>query len=495
MDHELSTRLVYLPVDENSQIRDAIRKKESGWRNISMPGYDNEYIYDTSERQQALRQHIRTIDTQMDEDGHARGTHYVRNPPWVDAVCEPIFADRTESNRVFGQVYNLIRSNAGVLNYDNRGTVEKVVDDETVDSYLTHPQDVANVLSARRTLLATTHELTDLKLSILDCLRGYQGLDSDDDDEAGGRGVTVNTIRNYLEEQTDKAAPRKQKLRDILRELDEQFYIDIHERATPDGAHLYQFVSLRSVGVPRVANLEQHLPDERIEESYELHEQAGYDIDLSNPFEDCVDPFRDQPFIETVEEMRQEFSQNAAERAASSADITAQLTDSDDTNSDDGTSTGDEQGLSAFDMVDDADESDDSSDETETDITELTYADVYDGDVSETPFDNIVQEQVYQQMQQATDGETVAQHAADEILTGAVDPGTVVASADLSETIFDPNHELWDQPHKPDEWVTTRDDTAAKIEQAIRALERKSVVFYTDGDEPNTQIVNVLDVE
>jgi hypothetical protein len=230
----------------------------------------------------------------------------------------PIFdMDRTETNRVAGQVFNLVRASAAI-NYDSRRSVTVEMNGHELDSYVAGPADVANVMSCRKTLLAKTHQLDQIKREILDAIRSQQHFDEDADE---GVGVTLDSIHDYLQHSSALSVPRKGKMRDLLEEMAEHYYVSIHERAASDGtSHLYEFQSLRDIGVPRVSNLAQYMNEDELVRSREL----APGVDLSSPFDGVRDPFRDQPFVETVEQMRSEFAANPAERAAQTADLVAE---------------------------------------------------------------------------------------------------------------------------------------------------------------------------
>lgn len=446
LDHELSTRLMFLPIDDNTFIREAIVEKQGGAENISVEGYDKEFIFDTHAEEQAMRQHLRELPTEMDDDDNRRGSVDGVLPPWVRKSVKPIFdMSRTETNRVSGQIFNLIRASA-VVNYDNRRETTVTYGDTEVTAYVASPSDAANIMSCRETLLAKTHHLTTIKREIIDAIRAHQHFD----DNSEGVGVTVTTIRNYLEESSSLSVPRKDKLRDLLRELSEHYYIEIHERAGPNGAHLYEFKSLRDIGVPRVTNLRQYMDADELAKCNELCP----DVDLDDPYDGVMDPFRDQPFVETVDEMRDEFSQNPVERAAETAELTADASAKRDDDDGDG--------------------------------EELTLTSAMGGsDTVDTDDLGIVEQAVYERLQACADDTVWKLDDVEDLhLVGAVDSDTTVAEADLTDTVADPEHDLWDDPRKPDDWVTSQSTAESQIEQAITALERQGLLEYDVSGQP-----------
>lgn len=458
MDHELSTRLLFLPVDNNVHIRDAIIEKEGNATEVTVEGYNKEFVFDTTERERALRQHIRDLprmtETLPGGDENARGGVDGYLPAWIRKSVKPIFdKNRTETNRVAGQIFNLIRASA-VVNHHVRDTTVVEYDDREMPAYIASPQDVANILSTRMTLLSKTHHLTKVKLEILDAIRSHQYFDEGDSE---GVGVTVDTIRNYLEDSSSLSVPRKQKLRDLLRELEEQFYLKIHERAGPNGAHLYEFTSLRDIGMPRLHDLDAYMDGDEIAEC----ERHCPTVDLSDPFSDTTDPFRGQSFIETVDAMRDELSNNPVERAAETANKVA------------------EAKASGAGGDDDTDGADGDGQAT------LSGADAMGSDDIGTP-SGPVERVVYDRLQTHADDEIWSIDNVEDLhLIGVVDKDVAVTATDLTDTLVDPDHEVWDQPTKPDDWITSEGKAQSEIEQAITALENKGLLRFDVEGEPD----------
>ena len=461
LDHELSTRLLFLPIDDNVHIRDAIIEKQGGAERIDVQGYNKDFIYETVDRERAMRQHLREIPTEMDEDGNKRGSVDAKLPPWIRKSVKPIFdKSRTETNRVSGQIFNLIRASA-VVNHDHRESITVTHDDKEVTAYIAEPQDAANILSCRETLLAKTHHLTKIKREMLKAIRAHQHFDQAEE----GVGVTVTTIRNYLEDSSSLSVPRKDKLRDLLKELSEHFYIEIHERAGPNGAHLYEFKSLRDIGVPRITNLEQYLTDDELAKCEELCP----DVDLADPYSGCRDPFTRDSFKQTVEDMRDEFAQNPVERAAESADLVAEAQ-----------SAGTKGGGNA----------DDSGEIT---LTEAMGGDVDDVADTEMTFSDPAEAAVYQQLtEHADDVVWEIDQVEDLHLVGAVEKGEAVSEADFSDTLVDPDHDAWDTPLKPKDWVTSESDAEKEIEEAITALEQQDVIEYDIDGHPDGYVATQI---
>lgn len=453
LDHELSTRLVFLPIDDNTMIRDAIIEKQGGAENIAVEGYEKDFIFDAADRERALRDHIRSLPTIEGEGSNIRGGVDATLPPWIRKSVKPIFdKSRPESNRVAGQIFNLIRASAA-LNYDQRRSITVEMDGHELDSYIATAQDAANVLSARETLLAKTHHLTQMKRQILDAIRSNQHFED-------ANGVTIDVIRNYLEDSAAVSVPRKQKLRDLLNELAEHFYVTVHERAGPNGAHLYEFQSLRDIGMPRVTNLAQYMDSAEQQKNNEL----APNVDLDDPYAGTTDPFRDQPFVDTVSEMRDEFAANPVERAAETADLAAEQAT--------GTRSGNDDG-------------------DKLTLAEAAGADTAD-DADPTAGRGPVETAVLERLQAHADDEIWnVDTTTDGHLIGVLEEDETLAEADLTGTMYDPDHEVWDDPRKPDDWVVSQEDAEREIEQAINELEQDGLlVFQTDAAGADNPVVD-----
>lgn len=305
---ELDNRLLKLFIEDNKAIREAIGRKEAGHSNITVKGLDNRYIYDTTDVQAALRRHFRELPV-IEEGDSMRGASYAKLPEWVWYSAKNIFDfETTSTNRYFGMVFNLMRASA-VLNHHNRDVVTKEVDGDEVDAYLVEPQDVANVLSCQRTLLGTTHSLNPRKRMILQAVNDLDGVGE-------GGGCTLKQIKNYLESQ-DTSVPQKSVLRRILKdELEEGFYINVREKEGPHGADLFEFRESGSIKPPQVEDLSEVAAEDN-------EDLSGYGVDVDDPFKDCVDPVRDIPFKESVEQFNEDLSTDPIETTKKQANAAA----------------------------------------------------------------------------------------------------------------------------------------------------------------------------
>lgn len=476
LDHELSTRLVFLPIDDDVAIREAIVEVQGGAKHISVDGFDKEFIFDTDDEERALRQHLRELPTVRDDDGNIRGGVDAVLPPWIRKSVMPILdMSRTETNRVSGQVFNLIRASA-VVNHDDRREVTVEHDGREFPAFVAAPEDAANVLSCRETLLAKTHHLDDMKREVLDAIRANQFNGQGDGD---GVGVTLSTIRDYLDDSSGMSVPRKEKLRELLKELSEHYYVDIHERAGPNGSHLYEFKSLRDIGVPRVTNLTEHLDDDELQRCNELCP----DVDLDNPYDGVTDPFRDQPFVDTVEEMRDEFASNPLERTKEEAELVSGSEITVDPNGDldeAAAIAANNSGAAGNDGDDGANMTLDGAMGDGSSSSSGDGASYSGGSVS-----GPVEQAVYELLQEHahdrvwSDGDDVD----DLHLIGVVEEGESVSDADVSGSIADPSHDVWSQPHKPDDWVTTRGDAEREITEALDSVLMNGLLMLSGRDD------------
>jgi len=300
IDHELSTRMITIHVEDSKHIREAIGRKEAGHTNISIRGYDKRFIFDATDSAKAVCQRLRELSTvegqsQAGYDG-VRGSSYAYVPQWVWYAVRPIFnRDRTYTNRVYGQIFNLIRSSA-LLNHPNRPTANRTVEGEDVRANaVVQPQDVANVLSCQPTLLAQTHKLDPRKRAILEAVNSVAGMSDE------GTAV-LDDIREWLDA-NDKPCPSESTLRSLLKDdLREDWFIKVNDGAGPNGADLFSPRKETGLHPPRLTDLDAYAKQIDGEAP-----STPFGTDLEAPFADCRDPIRNQPFVETVRQFREDF--------------------------------------------------------------------------------------------------------------------------------------------------------------------------------------------
>jgi hypothetical protein len=276
-DFELWDRLLKLPVHESKPKNEGVAAMQWDHSMISFGDSDVEYGYDFEDGRKALKDHIR----------HMPKNAYVKIPAGEDQFgwdafshAKPLFdIDRSETNRVSSQIANLVRASA-LLNYENR-TKRRVAtkSGETKEAIIVEPQDLANVLSCRDTLLATTHQLDRKRRAI--CLAIQQ---------AGGtqQAASVNSIQDYLK-RTDASFVKRPQVEAMLSDLQDNYLVEKLERAGEAGRHLYQFQSWSKLGKFKI------------------------DAEFEQVFEGCVNPFSGESFIETAKSINHELTPKASD--------------------------------------------------------------------------------------------------------------------------------------------------------------------------------------
>lgn len=447
--HELDTRLMKLHVDDNKHIRTAIGRKEAGHENIEVRGLDNEYIYPTAQVENALRGHVRDlpVSENFDDEGELesrRGGCYTEMPRWVWYAIEGAFdKNKTFTNRVYGMVFGMIRGSA-IINHHARESVSKPTEDGTKEALLVHPQDVVNVMSCQRTLLGTTHQLDPRKRNYLRAV--------DNSSMLGDGSASIDSIKSWLED-NDIPHPNKQTLREHLQELADDYFIRIREHAGEDGAHLYQWMRNGSFGFPRLDNLSQYADADDVE----LGEYSDvYGVDPDVPFEGTTDPIRDQPFAETVDELRAELTADEYDQDEEEMDTSAAAFMSGDESDDGGETQATLGGSTATSSIPEPEG------EIESVVEQAVYDRVSDHCGDGTPF-------------------TAAQGV--EHWIGAADDSESVSEADLTETLCDSDHEIWDHPSFDDDYVVSEKDARRELDEAAEALREKHVLVVDENSE------------
>ena len=133
-------------------------------------------------------------------------------------IVKPIFNhNRSESNRVYSMVFNIIKASA-LLNYKHRDRTTLRNDGETHVAILVDSEDVANVIRCLETLRATTHEIDRKKRAIVEGIRAKSG-----PDDAIER---VEPIREFLKG-SDAPEINQGELKHILENLTDNYLISI----------------------------------------------------------------------------------------------------------------------------------------------------------------------------------------------------------------------------------------------------------------------------
>lgn len=479
IDDELEDRALILYFSNDKHTRRAIGRKEFGHERIDTGEYDDEYIYDTQALSAALRQHVRDLPVnkhyEEDDEGESylasrTGDTLVYQPPWVWYACEPIFnVDEDYTNRVYGIVNNLIRASA-LINHEqrNRKEVEVYVDDDstetkTREAVVVGPQDVANILSCLPTLLSTTHQLTPLKRHILDAVDATEQMTSDS-------GTTVSKVQGWLDD-NDIPHPSRTTLKDRLDELAEDYYLEKWDSVMgPNGqADAYQKHEQGALKEPNAYNLQSEADRDGIT----LSTDDCVDIDPENPFEGVGDPIRGQPFTETVSDFRAQFTGETEDTSADSfmgPDSGSNSTGTDDESEDDaGQSSLSDIGGDGSD-TDDGDPSADAEPPVDLDA---------DGDI-----ENLTEQWLLEAMADHDGDVFGGQHDVTHYI-GACDHDQNSAKADMSDTVLDPDHELWqDRPDHADDRVISEADALRELTETFQALEQKGYVTLDDSSGP-----------
>ncbi len=173
-------------------------------------------------------------------------------------------------------ISNVIRASA-LLNYKNREVKElDIPNHPTGDYIIAEPQDVANVLSCRESLLASTHELDDKKRKVCAAIEHNTGQLNEAD---------MSTIVDGLQD-TDMSMLTRTELRKNLEKLHENYLIEIHRNAADDGnGDTYQFHGWGELGFSDIYRYEER-------------------------FEDCFDPISGDNFLVSHEEQRKELEES-----------------------------------------------------------------------------------------------------------------------------------------------------------------------------------------
>lgn len=272
-DFEFWNRLLKVPVHESESKNRAVGRMTAGHEQIELEGDDYQYGYDYEEGTELLIDHFH--DVKRHAPKHTVLPNGSLGYGWdVWSVMEPIFNhSRSESNRIYSMVFNLIRASA-LINYKNR---ETTTDSDGNEAIVVHPQDVANVVDCLDALRSTTHEIDRKKRAIVEAIRTKSGAD----DTIEG----VEPIREFLRE-SDAPEVKRDELENILEDLEDNFLVDIIRGAGTNDKDVYTAFKWDELGRPR------------IDENADL-------------FDDCVSPLTNEPFLESWAERRSEMETTA----------------------------------------------------------------------------------------------------------------------------------------------------------------------------------------
>jgi hypothetical protein len=432
-DFEMWDRLLKIPVHESKEKNDGVARTQWDHSMVSFGDSDNSYMQDFSEGERVLQRHIQDLP----KDARVKIPAGEDEFGW-DAYefAKPLFdISRSETNRVSGQIANLVRASA-LLNHQNRekrtmhipneGTKEGVI--------IASKQDVANILACREVLLATTHQLDRKRKAI--CLAIS---------EVGGTRRTApikhpkdrdgqpKSIMGYLR-QTNASFVKRPEIEAMLSDLQDNGLVEKLKNAGDEGRHLYQFQSWQSLG------------------KFDINEQ------FKQAFADTTDPFNNSPFVETARRLNDELTPSASDFMGET-----EVTTDTDSQATLGSTTGEET-----------------------------------VDVDLAPHEERVAEMVSENLDgEVIDGLDEHEPTPREML-GLVPLGADDDDLDTTKgTILDPDHSVWN--HGPDEWVETVSKAEEEIENALRTLTvegvlQTSVMDHNSAGEPLSMRVRVKDV-
>lgn len=412
-DFEMWDRLLKVPVHESQEKNEGVARTQWDHSMISFGDSDKEYMYDFDDGEKAIRDHIRDLP----KDTWVKIPAGEEEFGW-DAFkyAKPLFdIERSETNRVSGQIANLVRASA-LLNHENREKRTLHIENEGTKQgvIIADKQDVANVLACRDVLLATTHQLDRKRKAI--CLAI---------DEVGGtqraapikhpndREGQPNSIMGYLR-QTNASFVKRSQIESMLADLQDNGLVEKLEGAGDNGRNIYQFQSWQKLG------------------------KFNIDSDFKDTFENCTDPFDGGSFIETARKLNDDLTPNASDFMAEEVEVTS---DSGDAQA---TLTGD---------------------------TKQTV------DVDLAPHEEAVYEMVKENLDgEVIDGLDEHDPSPREML-GLVPMGEPDDDLDPEGTILDPDHEVW--AHGPEDWVDSVGKAEEEVENALRNLTVEGVLQTT----------------
>ena len=254
--------------------------------------------------------------------------------------------------------------------------------------------------------------------------------------QAGGmqQAASINDIQDYLKK-TNASFVKRPQVEAMLSDLEDNYMVEKLEKAGENGRNLYQFQSWQRLG------------------KFDINDE------FKEVFADSYDPFTGDTFVETARRINDDLTPTATDFESDGMEVTS--------------SSGETGGQVTL-----------SGNTTET------------ADVDLEPHEEAVREA----LQETVDGVTISDLDEHEPslkeLLGVVKMGEPDDSAEVSGTIFDPEHPVWS--NGPEEWAETPSKVEQEIEKAIRNLTVEGV-FQTSttksrGGEPLEMKVSVRDV-
>jgi ABC-type dipeptide/oligopeptide/nickel transport system ATPase component len=431
-DFEMWDRLLKVPVHESSQKNDGVARTHWGHSHITFGDSGKEYDFDFEDGEKALKSHIKNLPKNAYVHIPA-GEEEFGGYSFYDEVKGIFDIDRSETNRVSKMVANLVRCSA-LMNYKNREKRQMRINNMGVKNvFIAEPQDLANVMACRDVLMATTHQLDKKRRIICKAIEEVGGTSNAAPiKHPGDKPGNPQSIMGYLRE-TDSSFVKKSQITQMLADLEDNGLVEKLENAGENRRHLYQFTSWSNLG------------------------KFDIDEDFKDLFEDTVDPFENQPFIETAR------------------DINSTLTPS------------------ASDFMTEKNVS--SSGNESVGQSSLTGS-TNEQDIDLEPYE----EAVHSRLKDTVDGETLdnldEHDPTPRELLGFVPIGEPDDEADISGTIIDPDHEVW--AYGPDEWIESVTDAEEHIEKALRNLTVEGVfktsIIESRGDQPVKMDVQVDEI-
>lgn len=490
---ELGTRMMKLPVDDTRNLRQGIFYSHFGYENMDWVSDVAEYIYDTHKEEAALRAHLRELpiieryedETEVQTTLKNTPTEPSKNliaregavrtvyPRWVPVSIQPIVdLDSTHTNRVGKMISAAIRSSA-TWNHHQREWTTVTEEGDEFDAIVIDAQDVANVLSCQQTLLATTHLLDQRKLDVLEAVRACNEIGE----------ATLKNIRDWLSN-NDRTVPSESKLRKMLKDdLAEEYYVSVNEGAGPKNADLFSLHRESALNIPRTSNLQRYTPSDRMD-----LDGPHCNIDLDDPYSGCTDPIRNQPFLDTVHDFEQ--SMSAADDLGSRSEGSGSKT----VTTLEGAMGGDDVGesVSSTTANNDSDPKGSAGENTTANLSDYSDGDD-DGEGSSATEDsdddivhltNPITVEVYQRLLETNGDKTPYKldghdHSIeDPHFIGVVDTDVAIEDSDLTDTIYDPSHSLWNQDGMGEERGSTWEKVDGEIDSAIEQLRANDVVEF-----------------